>query len=94
MTKGSDKKDVIDLTAVVVCAFVSNNALPVDELPGLLVSVYSSLRSLKAEEAADEPATYTVFTPEDYLANAYPMVAPAYSDTRATRDVGLGRKQA
>jgi predicted transcriptional regulator len=50
--------DNIELAAEIVSAFVSNNSLPVTELPALIASVHATLGRLsgaKAEEKAEPP---------------------------------------
>lgn len=42
----ASKPNFLELTADIVSAFVSNNALPVSELPGLISSVHSKLSNL------------------------------------------------
>ena len=45
----------IDLTADLVSAFVSNNNVPVSELPALIASVHAALAGLGNEAAAEPP---------------------------------------
>lgn len=54
--------DHIQLAADIVAAFVSNNSLPVAELPALIASVHSALGGLGNTETADpaEPLTPAV----------------------------------
>ena len=40
--------DIIDLSADIVCAFVSHNALSVSDLPKLIAEVHSALSALRA----------------------------------------------
>ena len=47
--------DLIDLSADIVCAYVSHNALSVTDLPKLIADVHSALRGLGANAVA-EPA--------------------------------------
>jgi predicted transcriptional regulator len=48
---------VVELTADVVAAYVSNNPVPAGDLPGLIAAVHSSLKKLGAPRAAQaEPA--------------------------------------
>ncbi|TXM66981.1 MucR family transcriptional regulator [Methylobacterium sp. WL12] len=47
--------DNLDMTADIVSAFVSNNNVPVSELPGLIASVHAALAAL-GKEAPAEPA--------------------------------------
>ena len=46
--------ELIDLSAEIVCAYVSNNSLSLADLPRLIADVHASLRGLSA--AAPEPA--------------------------------------
>ncbi len=125
--------DLIALTADIVAAQVSNNAVPSGELPELIASVHAALAktgTVEVSEAARaEPAVsirasikpdYLVcledgkklkmlkrylrtnydMSPEDYrakwgLSRDYPMVAPAYAETRRglAHAIGLGRKK-
>ncbi|ACA18473.1 transcriptional regulator, MucR family [Methylobacterium sp. 4-46] len=47
--------DAVELTAAIVAAYVSKNATPVADLPGLIASVNGALNQLSAPPAA-EPA--------------------------------------
>ena len=47
--------DLIDLSADIVCAYVSHNALSVTDLPKLIADVHAALRGLGSAPAA-EPA--------------------------------------
>jgi predicted transcriptional regulator len=47
--------DLIDLSADIVCAYVSHNALSVTDLPKLISDVHSALRGLQSA-GAPEPA--------------------------------------
>ena len=57
ITSGNDvaDNDLIDLSADIVCAYVSHNALSVTDLPKLIADVHSALRGLGANAVA-EPA--------------------------------------
>jgi predicted transcriptional regulator len=49
-------EDLLRMTADVVAAYVSNNALPTQQLAEIIGTVYSSLRSLESQaEAKQEP---------------------------------------
>jgi predicted transcriptional regulator len=64
--------DLIDLSADIVCAYVSHNALSVTDLPRLIADVHSALRGLKSPVAAE---------PAEELKPAVPVrksVAPDY----------------
>lgn len=47
--------DVLGLTAQIVAAHVSNNAVPTEILPGLIQDVYRTLSGFGREEAAPAP---------------------------------------
>ena len=125
--------NLIDLTADIVSAHVSNNNTATADLPGLIQSVFAALSAtanpVEPEAPKQEPAVsvrssikhdYIVcledgaklkmlkrylrtnfdMSPEDYrakwgLPKDYPMVAPAYAETRRTlaHSIGLGRKK-
>lgn len=54
----SRNNEIIELTADVISAYVSNNPVPVSELPGLIAQVHQSLAALGSEtpaEAAEAP---------------------------------------
>ncbi len=58
MTDGKDNKtDIMGFTADIVASHVSNNAVPLSELPDLITKVYNSLSVLsgKAIEAEKQP---------------------------------------
>ncbi|CAM5280621.1 putative transcriptional regulator [Aquamicrobium terrae] len=46
---------VIELTANVIAAYVSNNPVPVAELPALIGQVHTSLRQISSGETGKEP---------------------------------------
>ena len=48
--------DLRELTAEVVSAYVSNNSVPMSELPSLISQVHSALGSTQGEAAAAQPA--------------------------------------
>ena len=48
--------DLRELTAEVVSAYVSNNSVPMSDLPGLISQVYTALGETKSAEAAAQPA--------------------------------------
>src|SRR5665213_3091042 len=77
--------DLLKLTSDIVAAYVSNNPVPVSELPGMIKSVHSTLGNLPG-------------TPQEYRAKwglpaDYPMVAPNYAAQRSefAKKIGLGR---
>ena len=64
--------DLVDLSAEIVCAYVSHNALSVGDLPKLIADVHSALSSLSGASAA---------APEVELKPAVPVrksIAPDY----------------
>ena len=124
--------NLIDLTADIVSAHVTNNNTAAADLPGLIQSVFAALSAtanpVEPEAPKQEPAVsvrssikhdYIVcledgaklkmlkrylrtnfdMSPDDYrakwsLPKDYPMVAPAYAETRRAlaHSIGLGRK--
>lgn len=124
--------DLINLTADIVSAHVSNNSVASADVATLIQNVYDALSTAGAPPAPAEPKAepavsirasvkpdYIVcledgkklkmlkrylrtnydMTPEEYrakwgLPRDYPMVAPAYADTRRNlaKQIGLGRK--
>lgn len=59
MTDENMQEDLVQATVDIVAAHVSNNALAVDDVPGLIEGVYATLVSLgspaQVEEVAPEP---------------------------------------
>jgi predicted transcriptional regulator len=49
---GATDNDLIDLIADIVCAYVSHNALSVNDLPRLIADVHAALRGLQSPVAA------------------------------------------
>ncbi|MEH3145866.1 MAG: MucR family transcriptional regulator [Methylobacterium frigidaeris] len=47
--------DYVGLAADIVSAFVSNNSVPVGELPGLISSIHAALTTLNAGSEAEKP---------------------------------------
>jgi predicted transcriptional regulator len=124
---------LIDLTADIVSAHISNNTVATGDLPGLIQSVFGALSAtanpVELKAPKQEPAVsvrssikhdYIVcledgaklkmlkrylrtnfgMSPEEYrakwgLPRDYPMVAPAYAETRRAlaHSIGLGRKK-
>ena len=127
------ENSLIDLTADIVSAHVSNNNTASADLPSLIQSVFAALSATanpaEPEAPKQEPAVsvrssikndYIVcledgaklkmlkrylrtnfdMSPEEYrakwgLPKDYPMVAPAYAETRRAlaHSIGLGRKK-
>ena len=56
MSADTDHTVHIELTAEVVSAYVSNNPLAADQLPGLIASVYNGISGLASGAPADEEA--------------------------------------
>jgi predicted transcriptional regulator len=90
-TKVADE-ELLRMTADVVAAYVSNNALPTAQLAEVINAVYGSLRSLdgSAPEAKSAPDEYRA---KWGLPADYPMVAPNYAEQRSqfAKKIGLGR---
>jgi predicted transcriptional regulator len=55
MIEKIDARSLRELTAEIVSAHVSNNAISMTDLPGLMQSVYASLAALGQESAAASP---------------------------------------
>lgn len=51
----TDKSNLLDLTAEIVSAYVSNNTLPGDQLTHLIQQVYQGVAVLSGEAPAEEP---------------------------------------
>ncbi|HEY9012708.1 MAG TPA: MucR family transcriptional regulator [Devosia sp.] len=71
-TLQADDNDLIDLSADIVCAYVSHNALSVADLPKLIADVHAALRGL---------GTAAVAEPVEELKPAVPVkksIAPDY----------------
>ena len=127
--------DAVQLAASIVSAYISNNSLPLTEVPVLIAAVHSAIVGLGANGADAAPAgagrpavpikksvsdDYIVcledgrrfkslkrhlrtrydMTPEQYRAKwqlppDYPMVAPAYAETRSrmAKSMGLGQQR-
>ena len=73
MTEDNNSSQLIELTAELISAYVSNNPVPVSELPALINQIHQSLSGLSTGTAAlkEEPKTPAVsikksITP-DYL---------------------------
>lgn len=128
-------KNAVKLAASIVSAYISNNSLPMAELPVLISSVHAVVAKLAGNSSGPAPAEpqrpavtikksisddYIVcledgrkfkslkrhlrtrynMTPEQYRAKwqlpaDYPMVAPAYAQTRSrmAKDMGLGQQR-
>jgi predicted transcriptional regulator len=72
MTDNPNNTDTIELTADVISAYVSNNPVPVSELPSLIAQIHQSLTGLSNGQAA---------TSEEKLAPAVPIkksITPEY----------------
>ena len=55
-TTHMDKQDLVDLTATIVSAYVTNNSLPRAEIGQLIADTYSALSKLGGTEVAAETA--------------------------------------
>ncbi|WCS28144.1 MucR family transcriptional regulator [Methylobacterium sp. NMS14P] len=54
-TAVSDQTSLIELTADIVAAYVSNNSVPVSEMPALLSAIHSAISGLNSPTAPAEP---------------------------------------
>lgn len=61
LSEPSDAKhiELVELTADLVSAYVSNNPVPVADLPGLVAQVHESLKSLQGAGEEPEPEKLT-----------------------------------
>ena len=100
---------LMELTAEVVAAYVSNNSIPAGEFPNLISDVHAALDDdyiicledgKKFKSLKRHLMTHYGLTPEQYrekweLDANYPMVAPNYAAARSllARKIGLGRKR-
>jgi len=62
-TPNSDPVDFIALSAEVVAAFVSNNSVPVADLPGLISSVHAGLVRIAGATGTPQPQSSEALTP-------------------------------
>lgn len=53
-------QDLLNMSASIVSSYVSNNAMPASDLPGLLDTIYQKLAALSSESAEAEPLTPAV----------------------------------
>src|SRR5271157_1789307 len=96
----------IELTADIVSAYVSNNAVAAGDISALISQVHSALLRVSNGQAeitseALKPHLRTQYnmTPEHYrekwgLPADYPMVAPKYAEARSqlAKQMGLGQQ--
>jgi len=61
---GESNQRNIGLTVDIVAAFVSNNSVPVDDLPALIASVNAALGGLDLPVAAEQPAPEPAVNPK------------------------------
>lgn len=61
---GESNQRNIGLTVDIVAAFVSNNSVPVDDLPALIASVNAALGGLEQPVAAEQPAPEPAVNPK------------------------------
>ena len=132
---GSGHDLLVELTAEIVAAYVSNHVVPVAELSTLIGDVHAALNNTSSPAPVavvvekPKPAvsvrksvqddqitclecggtfkslkrhlmTHHTLSPEDYrekwdLPSDYPMVAPAYAETRSrlAKEMGLGQRR-
>ncbi|MGH2340505.1 MucR family transcriptional regulator [Segnochrobactraceae bacterium EtOH-i3] len=55
MSEETDNTGLIDLAAEIVSAYVSNNSVPAQELPGLIAEVYAALQKTSGGVVEPEP---------------------------------------
>ena len=51
-----ERSEIIEMTADIVSAFVSNNSVPAAEIPGLIQSIHRALSTVSTSEAPAEAA--------------------------------------
>ena len=51
-----DRSEIIEMTADIVSAFVSNNSVPATDVPGLIQSVHRALSTVSSSDAPAEAA--------------------------------------
>lgn len=54
-TSASDQSNLIELTADIVAAYVSNNSVPTSEMPALLSAIHGAISGLSSPAAPMEP---------------------------------------
>ncbi len=96
--------ELLRMTADVVAAYVRNNPLAANDLPGVISTVYASLTDVSGGAAVPPPEPAVPIrrsvTPDEYRAKwqlgpDYPMVAPNYAKRRSefAKQIGLGQKK-
>ena len=78
--------DLMDLTADVVAAFVSNNTVSAEELPGLIKAVHSALSGIGEPEAEPEPERVHL-TPAQIRKSIRPDVLISFEDGKPYKTI-------
>ncbi|MDQ6436228.1 MucR family transcriptional regulator [Mesorhizobium sp. LHD-90] len=63
MTEQTQRGYLIDITAEIVSAYVSHNAVPISHLPGLISDIHNTLHRLLPVEAPPAPEVLTPAVP-------------------------------
>ncbi len=66
-----DHDDLLQITSDIVSAHVSNNPVPLGELPGLIQTVYSALTGLSAPASAPEVELKPAVNPKKSVTDDY-----------------------
>ena len=66
-----DHDDLLKITSDIVSAHVSNNPVPLGELPGLIQTVYSTLTGLSAPAAEPEVELRPAVNPKKSVTDEY-----------------------
>ena len=97
MEANLEKNELVELTAEIVSAYVSNNTVVATDLPGVIHNVFDALS--KASSATGLPAREelkpAVPVKKWGLPHDYPMVAPNYAAARSdlAKRMGLGQRR-
>jgi hypothetical protein len=75
--------DILSLTASIATGYVSNNALPPEELPKLISTIHSTLRLLAADAAPGDDAGTT--SPDQNSMTDAPATAPKRGRRKAAQ---------
>ena len=90
--QGTDLSELLTLTTDIVASHVSNNGVPVSELPQLIQQVYATLAELGKEAAPAAEKPQPAVPIRKSITPHYPMVAPNYAEQRRdlAKKIGLG----
>ncbi|PRX33915.1 transcriptional regulator, MucR family [Meinhardsimonia xiamenensis] len=89
----ADDRALVELTAEIVSAYVSNNQLSAGELPGLVRDVHEALSGLSGDrEGADQQAAAQQAEPEPARAPAVPVNASVRDDAITCLECGKSFK--